>query len=480
VKICENGLHFPYFYAKDYYCSSEGIICPANTIKRTAAALLLCLLQTGTLLAQVVINEYMPLNNATIVDEDGDHEPWLELYNRSDDPYQLQWYGLSDNPQDPWKWIFPEVTVPPGEFLLIWLSGKDRKLAESQLHAGFSPESNGGAIYLTSVQGVLVDTARAPLMPSDHSWGRYPDGTGAFHIHTEPTPDGPNSSLFFTDIMKPPCFSIQPGFYDSPLLLELHHDDPEATIYYTTDGSVPDTTSFRYEGPVGLDHRGEDPDVFSLIRTTPPEGEDREYGWFPPKVPVDKGHTIRAIAVKPGFLASQPATGTWFPGLEQQELPVLSLTAPAHSLFDSEYGIYVPGALYDSLGFGDDVWGRPHANYFQRGEEWEREASIEWFDDGRQIFQQDIGVRIHGGGSRVLPQKSLRLYARSDYGQTHFPAPGLPGGALQRIQAADPAQFGTGLLPSQHHVPGCVHAASGIGPARRNPGLPSLRTLHQR
>ncbi len=386
---------------------------------RFAAVLLFLFILAGNLRAQVALNEIMPVNNETLADEDGDYEAWLELYNYSDDPYHLLAHGLSNDPEDPWMWLFPDTTIHPGEFMLVWLSGKDRSRSGSPLHTDFSLSKTGTTIRLTTFQGVLVDAAEAPTMPSDHSWGRYPDGTGTFRIFTQPTPGEPNLEEHFADILSPPEFSIQPGFYSDSLLLELHHEDPDVTLYYTTDGSIPDTSSLRYDGPVSLGQRSLDSNSISLIRTTPPEGENRGYGWFPPEVLLDKGYVIRAVTVKPGRLPSTPATGTWFSGLEQQDFPVLSITVPEESFFDNEYGIYVPGAIYDSLGFGDGPWGR-HANYFQRGEEWEREASLEWFEDGRQVFQQDIGVRIHGGGSRVLPQKSLRLYARSNYGQTHF------------------------------------------------------------
>jgi len=387
---------------------------------RVTAALFICLVLPGNLHAQVVINEYMPVNNATLADEDGDYEPWLELYNVSDNPQHLQGYGLSDDPKNPWKWVFPDIEIQPGEFLVVWLSGKNKRIAGSQLHTGFLPVESGANLRLTTVQGVLLDDVDAPELPTDHSWGRYLDGIGKFLILTVPTPGAPNSEKGYSDILAPPGFSIQPGFYSNSLMLELHHTDDEATIFYSTDGSVPDTSSKRYEGPVGLDFRSEEPNRVSMIRTTPPEGEERGYGWFPPSVLLDKGHTIRAVAVKTGSLPSPPATGTWFPGLDEPDIPVLSLTVPEFFFFDNEHGIYVPGAIYDSLGFGDDAWGRPNANYFERGPEWEVEASLEWFEEGGRLFQQDIGVRIHGGGSRVMPQKSLRLYARSDYGQTHF------------------------------------------------------------
>ncbi len=386
---------------------------------RFQATLLLCLVWLNHAHAQIAINEVMPVNNVTIADDDGDYESWLELYNHSDDPVELDGYGLSNTAEEPWAWVFPEVTIQPGEYMLIWLSGKDRRQPGEVLHANFSPETEPGTLLLSSLHGTQVDEVELPDIPADLSWGRYPDGTGIFHIFQQPTPGGPNSSEHFNDILSPPGFNIHPGFYGESLQLELSHSVPDVTIQYTTDGSIPDDSSKIYDGPVALAYRGGEANAHSMIRTTPPEGEDQGYGWFPPAEPIDKGHTIRAVAVKSGYLPSSPATGTWFPGMEQQDLTVLSITAPGAGFFDSRQGIYVPGAIYDSLGFGAGVWGS-HANYFERGDKWERAASIEWFEDGQRLFQQDIGVRIHGSGSRALPQKSLRLYARSDYGQTHF------------------------------------------------------------
>ena len=63
----------------------------------------------------------------TIADQDGDFEDWIEFYNYGSEPVNLEGYGLSDNYDNPFKWIFPSVIVEPGEFLLVWASGKDRR-----------------------------------------------------------------------------------------------------------------------------------------------------------------------------------------------------------------------------------------------------------------------------------------------------------------------------------------------------------------
>ena len=60
-------------------------------------------------------------------------------------------------------------------------------------------------------------------------------------------------------------------------------------------------------------------------------------------------------------------------------------------------------------------------NYFQKGILWEKPVHIEYFDEtGERVFFQDAGIRIHGGKTRSAQQKSLRLYARSEYGKKDF------------------------------------------------------------
>ncbi len=72
-----------------------------------------------------LINEVMSSNSITIQDEDGDYPDWIELYNPGDYSIDLTGYGLSDRPDNPFKWAFESGTIEPAEFLLIFASGKD-------------------------------------------------------------------------------------------------------------------------------------------------------------------------------------------------------------------------------------------------------------------------------------------------------------------------------------------------------------------
>jgi hypothetical protein len=94
-----------------------------------------------TLFAQnIVINEVMSSNSNTIADTDGDFGDWIELYNADNLEINLIGFGLSDNATDPYRWIFPEVILLPGEDVLVWASGKDRRKDPDYLHTNVSLE----------------------------------------------------------------------------------------------------------------------------------------------------------------------------------------------------------------------------------------------------------------------------------------------------------------------------------------------------
>jgi uncharacterized repeat protein (TIGR02543 family) len=75
---------------------------------------------------ELVINEIMSSNTSSITDEDGDFSDWLEIYNNGAAPVNLNGYGLSDDKTLPYMWIFPDITLEPGNFMLVFASDKNR------------------------------------------------------------------------------------------------------------------------------------------------------------------------------------------------------------------------------------------------------------------------------------------------------------------------------------------------------------------
>ena len=75
----------------------------------------------------IIISEVMANNRTTLADEDGDFPDWIELHNPTAAPVDLGGFGLSDNSAQPFKWRFPKSAIAPGEHLLVFASGKDRR-----------------------------------------------------------------------------------------------------------------------------------------------------------------------------------------------------------------------------------------------------------------------------------------------------------------------------------------------------------------
>jgi len=377
--------------------------------------LLACLVSAQASTPTVAINEVMASNGSTVFDEDGDAEDWIELYNYGDEPVDLQWFGLSDDYENPYRWIFPDVTIDPGEFLLIWASGKDRTDPDQPLHTNFAIASAGEEVLLTSVDGERIDELQPLKLPTDLSVGRKPDGVGDWYFFEDPTPGLPNTTEGYQQVLTEPVFSKPPGHHTGSIELDLTHPDDHVTIYYTTDGSRPDSDSDVWEGPKTLQDRTSEPNDISMIRTT--NSDTRSEGWNEPGGPVPKAHTIRAIAKRDGHLPSAVNTHSFFideNGSVSHELPVFSLVTDPEHLFDHETGIYVPGADGES----GEVH---HGNFENRGHDWERKTSLEFFEtDGKRVLATDMGLRIHGGWSRRNAQKSVRIYARNEYGDNRF------------------------------------------------------------
>ncbi|WP_164891016.1 LamG-like jellyroll fold domain-containing protein [Botryobacter ruber] len=362
----------------------------------------------------LAINEVMSSNSNTIADEDGAFEDWIELVNYGTTPVNLEGFGLSDSYDNPFKWVFPAKTIAPGEFLLIWASSKNRVNPELPLHTSFAVSAQGEEVLLTSPDGALVDEMPPVAIASGLSRGRQPDGTGAYMFFDAPTPGATNQAGGYSELVAKAAFSVAPGIYPSAVSLAITHPDPAVTIRYTLDGSEPTAASPIYEQPLQIVDRSGEPNAHSMIPTNFIEGSSRS--WNEPTGLVRKGTVVRAKAFKENTLNSAVTTGTYIilPG-RQYTMPVVSVVTAFENLFGHETGIYVPGATYVS---GDEETG----NYNQLGDAWERPASIELFAP-EVSFQENIGIRINGDFTRRFPQKSLRIVARGEYGNSYMNHP---------------------------------------------------------
>src|SRR6185503_21040600 len=91
-----------------------------------------------TALAPVVrITEFVAKNTVGLLDADSEHSDWIELQNQNPFALDLAGWRLTDNPATPLRWVFPAAELAPGAFLIVFASGKDRRVPGTELHTNF-------------------------------------------------------------------------------------------------------------------------------------------------------------------------------------------------------------------------------------------------------------------------------------------------------------------------------------------------------
>jgi len=126
------------------------------------------------------INEIMTVNTTGIIDNAGDREPWLELYNGGPTIISLANWSLTDNQNDLFKWAFPaNAIVPAFGYLLVWLDGESGETTPASPHTWFRLTGFRGRMLLVNSSGgapAIIDYLDYALPGANTSFGSQPDG----------------------------------------------------------------------------------------------------------------------------------------------------------------------------------------------------------------------------------------------------------------------------------------------------------------
>ena len=356
---------------------------------------------------------------------------WVELHNSTGSAVSLAGYGLSNNPKNPAKWVFPDISIEPGEYLLLYATGSADKAQKKNLKLNFNISSTGEALFFFDPNGKLIDKLSAGRMKSGQSYGR--DGSDNRFYYAEPTP-GAQNGKGYEGITQLPAFSVTPGIYDNAVTVAITAGEGE-TIRYTTDCTTPNASSEVYSGELS----------------------------------ISKNSVIRAAAFRDGYLSGDVATATYLFRSDgvNHALPVVTLVTDPDNLWNSKTGIYATGDQFDpdAASYADTL---KSATYYQAKfatEEqvdtiWEKPAAFSLFDDnGKQVFTQNVGIRIAGSFGRGRAQKGFNVIARKEYGKgsmeypffenrpyTEYKAVVLRAGAQDQNRSKIRDELASGLL----------------------------------
>ncbi len=309
----------------------------------------------------LLINELCASNRNVLLDPLGDTPDWIELINPHDFPFELEGFGLSDDPDDPFVWELPVETLGPGQVLLFYASGRD--LAS---HTSFKLDALGETLTLTAPDRRIHDQVETGRLYTDQSYGRGLEDLEWLHF-IDPTPGALNETEGRPGFAEMPVIGPDGGFHWDSITVEMSSTSDAATIHYHLGPEIPGEEAPVYSEPVQID--------------------------------AFEATVVRAIAVEEGLWPSRVATRTLFLN-RPIDMPVWSITSKPMDLFSPESGIMHPRNIYEN---------------------WEVDTHLEFYEaDGSLILASDAGLKLHGGATRTSAQKGMRLLFRSGYGTAPF------------------------------------------------------------
>ena len=302
--------------------------------------------------------------------QDGDNVLSIQVHNQSS--------GSSDLTLIPFLSAFYNTSTTDGVEPPTLLALEDRGF-----HTNFKISSSGETLYLYNANGSQTASLVVEGLTSEYSIGRSVN-TGDVVYYKTPTPGYRNTPTEYTGIVSSEVVFSHQGGVNSPASVSLSGAASGEIIRYTLNASEPTAASPQYSGALA----------------------------------ISDNTVIRASVFSSGYIASRANSRTYLSNVSH-DLPVVALVTDADNLFNEDTGIYMYGDSYEPV---EPYYG---ANFWQ---DWERDIHFSFYTaDGSLGTALNGGVKIFGGWSRALDQRSLSIFARNRYGTKEIDYPLFPG-----------------------------------------------------
>ncbi|MEN9699940.1 MAG: hypothetical protein RLZZ301_1138 [Bacteroidota bacterium] len=174
----------------------------------------------------VLINELMADNLVSYLDQDGENDDWIELYNTTSSAIDLAGFYLSDDPLNLLKWAIPAGTMLPANgYLIVWA---DKDVTQQGLHTNFKLSSGGEDITLSA--GMYVhDQVTFGIQTTDVAYARCPDG-GLVFAQVQATPLASNNcnAGLLSEVLD---LKVYPNPFQDQLTIESDELDVHVSIH---------------------------------------------------------------------------------------------------------------------------------------------------------------------------------------------------------------------------------------------------------
>jgi hypothetical protein len=239
---------------------------------------------------------------------------------------------------------------------------------------------------------------------------------GDKHYFATPTPGGVNPSAYYAYVADTK-FSVDRGFYDSPIAVTITTATAGAQIRYTTNGSPPTAaTGTVYAGPI------------YIAKTTTLRAAAFLAGFQPSNVDTQTYIFVNDVVSQPTNPAGFPTTWGGVTADYAMDQGVVNNPLYANEIRNDLKSISTLSIVMKT----DELFGSNgiYTNAQGEGEAWERAASLELINpDGTTGFQVDGGLRMHGGGERApsIKKHGFRfIFNDSQFGPADLKYPLFP------------------------------------------------------
>lgn len=187
---------------------------------------------------KLIINEVLTNNREAYIDPALGSPDYVELYNASHRTIRLNGYGVSNSMKNCYRYTLPDVSIEPGEYLLVYFTGGTPEADANAFCTGFGLDKKGDTVVLVDDNYDLLDSVEVPALPSDISYGRNEENDWVFFM--TPTPGTANagktlttldtqgqvskaSGLIFTEIVTNNHGCYKDSMKNSPDYIELYN-----------------------------------------------------------------------------------------------------------------------------------------------------------------------------------------------------------------------------------------------------------------
>ena len=331
----------------------------------------------------LIINEIMASNVDEYISPAFNFDGWIELYNPTNRPVELNGLKISDPVNGNGPWIIPQTmgVIPAQGYRLIWFDSGD----VSPINAPFKLDIDGGTILISDENDKEIASQTYPASMERISYARSTDGTGEWGYTGTPTPEKSNNGIqLLQNQLAAPVVDQPSQLFDGNLTINVTIPGG-CTLRYTTDGTLPTLTN----------------------------GDASTTGQFV----IDRSTSYRFRLFAKDLLPSRVTTRSYILRDRDYYLPVVSVVTDPDFLYSKEIGVMEKGPN-GRPGNGQD----DKCNWNM---DWERPVNFSFIDEnGEMMLNQDVNLEMCGGWSRAWTPHSFKLKGDKELsGDKNLPYP---------------------------------------------------------